>query len=78
MAVSQDPSRRNRKPSPSNSYMRYSGLAIQLFATIALTGWLGYKLDQWLALKFPVFMLIFGMLGFGGSLYQIYRSTKQG
>ncbi len=77
MAESPDPSQPNRKLNQYNSYLKYSGLAVQLLVTIGVCGWLGYKLDQWLALKYPVFMLILGFLGFGGIMYQIYRSINR-
>lgn len=76
MALAQpDPSDR-KKQSPFNAYLKYSGLAVQLLATLALFGWLGYRLDQWLALKFPAFMLLFGLMAFVGMMYQVYRSMK--
>jgi hypothetical protein len=59
MADSHDPSQ-PRKPSQSNSYLKYSGLAIQLLFTIAIAGWIGYKIDGWLSLKFPAFMITLG------------------
>ena len=62
---------------PVNSYLKYSGLAFQLLAAIGIFGWLGYKLDQYLQLNFPAFMLLFGLLAFGGMLYQVYKSLNQ-
>ncbi len=67
----------NRKQKPSNAYLKYSGLAFQLLIAIALCGWLGYRLDQWLGLTFPAFMLLFGFLAFGGMMYQLYRSINK-
>jgi F0F1-type ATP synthase assembly protein I len=66
----------NPKSKPSNTYLKYSGLAIQLFGAIGLFGWLGYKLDQYLALTFPAFMLLFGFTAFGAMMFQVYRSIK--
>lgn len=60
----------------TNSYLKWSGLAFQLLGGIGLFGWLGYKLDNHLELKFPVFMLLFGFLVFGGIMYQVYKSVK--
>jgi F0F1-type ATP synthase assembly protein I len=57
-----------------NDYLRYSGLGLQLLLTIGVAGWVGYKLDQYLSLKFPVFLLCFVLLGFVGALYKIYRA----
>ena len=67
----------NKKPSrQSNAYLKYSGLAFQLLAAIGVCGWLGFKLDNYLEIKFPVFLLLFGFLAFGGMMYQIYRSIN--
>ena len=76
MADSQDPSQ-PKKLNQYNSYLKYSGLAIQLLAGIAVFGWIGYKLDQWLNLRFPAFMLLLGFLAFGGMMYQVYRSINR-
>jgi F0F1-type ATP synthase assembly protein I len=65
------------KQKPVNAYLKYSGLAFQLLATIGAFGWLGYKLDQFLSLKFPAFMLLFGLMAFGGMMYQVYRSLNK-
>jgi F0F1-type ATP synthase assembly protein I len=77
MAASVDPSEPSKKPNPYNSYLKYSGLAVQLLAAIGVCGWIGYKIDHWLNLKLPVFMLVLGLLGFGGTMYQVYRSLNK-
>lgn len=66
-----------RKSSRSNSYLRYSSLALQLLITIAICGWIGYELDHYLGNKYPLLMLLFGLIGFGGVMYKIYRSINQ-
>jgi F0F1-type ATP synthase assembly protein I len=73
---SPEPSR-NKKSNQSNSYLRYGGLAFQLLVAIGVAGWVGYELDQYLQIKFPAFMLLFGFLAFGGMMYQIYRSINR-
>ncbi|WP_276367817.1 AtpZ/AtpI family protein [Chryseolinea sp. H1M3-3] len=72
----QDPSP-NKKLKTYNSYLKYSSLAFQLLAAIGVLGWLGYKLDQYLQIKFPAFMLLFGLIAFGGMMYQVYRSINK-
>lgn len=62
---------------PSNSFLKYSNFALQLFGGMGLAAWLGYKLDQYLQLKFPAFLLSFVLLVFGGMMYQIYRSFNK-
>jgi F0F1-type ATP synthase assembly protein I len=77
MAESPEPSQPSKKPNQYNSYLKYSALGIQLLAALGICGWIGHKIDQWLQLKFPIFMLALGFLGFGGSLYQVYRSINK-
>ena len=60
-----------------NSYLKYSGLGLQLLLTIFVAGWVGYKIDEYLSLKFPVFMLLLGFGAFGGTLYQLYKKIKK-
>ena len=74
MEPSQEPS---RKQNQSNTYLKYTSLAFQLLAVIGVFGWLGHKIDGWLELQFPAFMLLLGFLGFGGMMFQIYRSINQ-
>jgi F0F1-type ATP synthase assembly protein I len=66
-----------KAPKPSNPYLKYGGLGLQLLATIGLFAWAGYWLDNRLALKFPVFLLLFTFAGLGGSLYQLYRRVMK-
>jgi F0F1-type ATP synthase assembly protein I len=67
----------NKKPNRFNNYLRYSGLALQLLVTIAVCGWLGHLADRYVGNKYPIFMLLLGFLGFGGIMYQIYRSINR-
>lgn len=72
-----DPSEPSRKQSPYNSYLKYSSLAIQLLATIGISGWLGHLADQWLGFQYPVLMITLGFLGFAGIIYQTYRTINR-
>jgi F0F1-type ATP synthase assembly protein I len=60
-----------------NKFLKYSGLGIQLLVTIGLAAFLGLKLDQYLELKFPVFLLSFVLLSFGGTMYHLYRTLNK-
>lgn len=66
-----------KKPKPSDSYLRYSGLGVQLLLTIGAGAWLGHWIDQQLELRFPAFLLMLTFLTFGGSLYQIYNTISK-
>jgi len=76
MEQSTEPSQ-PKKLNRYNNYLKYSSLAIQLLVVIAVFGWVGYKIDQWLGLKIPAFTLILGFLSFGGMMYQVYRSINR-
>jgi len=69
-------SNHKRKPRPFNTYIKYSGLAIQMAVTIGLMGWIGFKIDGWLQLKFPIFLLVLVSLGFVGSFYGLIKSLN--
>jgi hypothetical protein len=70
----QDPSAGPKKQNPYNSYLKYSGLALQLLVTLAVFGWLGYKVDGWLQLTYPVFLILFLFAAFAGMMYNLYKS----
>jgi hypothetical protein len=61
----------------SNDLLKYSGLGMQFFLTIAICGWLGYKMDQWWRGGKPLFVVIMIFLGTAGGFYQLYRATKE-
>ncbi len=65
------------EPKPSDSYLKYSSFALQLFGGVGFAAWVGYRLDKHFALGFPVFLLLFILLVFGGLMYQMYKSLKK-
>jgi len=67
----------NKKLKTYNNYLKYSSLGLQLLAAMGVFGWLGYKLDRYLGIKFPAFMLLFGFVAFGGMMYQVYKSINR-
>jgi ABC-type polysaccharide/polyol phosphate export permease len=77
MALEQPEPSNPKKPNRYNSYLKYSGLAIQMVVVIGVFGWLGYKLDQYLGLNFPAFLLAFIFLAFIGMMVQLYRSIDK-
>jgi len=62
---------------PPPSFLKYSGLGLQLLVSIGLAAWAGLKLDQYLKLKFPAFLMLFVFSAFAGSLYIVYRSLNK-
>lgn len=54
--------------------MRYAGLATQLFVSLGLAVWAGYKLDGWLRTPFP---LLVWLLPFTVLCILIYKLIKE-
>jgi hypothetical protein len=67
----------DREKKTTNKFIKYSGLGIQMLGTIGIAAWLGFKLDAYLKFQFPVFLLSFVFLSFGGTLYQLYRTIDK-
>jgi hypothetical protein len=74
--MEQDPSA-PKKPTPSDSYLKYSGLGFQLLVTIGLGAWAGHRLDQYVGIKFPAFLLSFVLIAFAGSMYFMYKALNK-
>jgi hypothetical protein len=68
-----------KRPNPDkrefNSFIRYSNLAFEMMAIIALGTFLGYKIDEWLENTFKGFTLVFMVLSVTGAIIYGVRST---
>ena len=64
-------------PGPSNPYLRYSGLALQLLLTIGFGVWLGMWLDRKMGNRTPWFTIGCSLLFLGGALYSFIRSLPK-
>lgn len=42
-----------------------------------MAGWLGYRLDRYLGVDFPLSMIVFILVVFAGMLYQAYRKLNE-
>jgi F0F1-type ATP synthase assembly protein I len=67
---------KNQKKPPKNpenkvlqDFGKYSGLAFQMIAIIAVMTWGGVKLDKVLGLSTPVFTIILSLLGVFAGIY---------
>jgi FtsH-binding integral membrane protein len=64
------------KENPQNNFLKYSSLGLQLLVTIGVAAWIGIKIDSYLQLKFPAFLLMLVFVSFGGMIYKLYRSIN--
>ncbi len=59
-----------------NSFLKYTGLGLQMVITLALAGALGYYIDSLIGWKFPVFMLVFLMSALAGTIYLLIKRSN--
>lgn len=52
-----------------NEYAKYSGMAFQMVAIIAVATWAGVKLDNLAGFSKPIFTIILSLLGVFGAIY---------
>ena len=63
------------KKEQTNSFLKYSGLGLQLLLSIGLAAWVGLKLDRYFELEFPAFLLILVEMA---SAQYVLNSTSNG
>jgi len=62
---------------PSNSeYLKYSGMALQMFLIIFAGWFVGDQLDKYLEMKQPVFAIIFLVVFITGYFYKLIRDLS--
>lgn len=73
---------KNRLPSKeklsssTNSYARYSNVAIQVVIIAVLGVFGGIQLDEWLVTQFPIFTVLCSMLAVGIAMYWLIQKLK--
>lgn len=65
----QDPEKKNGKKPPLNDYVKYTAIAFQMVAIIALGTWVGYWLDQKYETETPWFTIAIALLSVFAALY---------
>ncbi len=68
---------KKQKPPYTNELTRYAGLGAQLFASLGIAVFAGYKLDGWLHLRFPVLVWLIPFAVLCGLIYKLVRDTSK-
>ena len=63
----------NQKKNHLNSYAKYSSIAFQMLAIILIGVFGGVKLDEWLALEFPIFTVSLSLLSVILAIYYVVK-----
>jgi len=58
-------------------YARYSNLAFKLIAVVLTAFFIGWQLDKWINLGFPLFTLIFSMGGLATMLFLLIKDLMK-
>ena len=64
-------------PDPYKDYLKYSGLAFQLLATVGLAAWGGLKLDKYFGNRFPWLTVLLVLLATTGSMIWLVRQLPK-
>jgi branched-subunit amino acid permease len=57
--------------------MKYAGLATQIFVSLAIAAFLGYKADKFLKLSVPVLVVILPLLVLFVIFYKLFKETSK-
>jgi ATP synthase protein I len=68
----QTPQSPKKKQSPTD-FAKYSAMGLQMAAIMGGSTYLGYKLDGWLHLHFPLFTLILSLTGVFAALWYFIK-----
>ena len=60
------------------NFVKYTGVAFQMLATIGVFAFIGYQIDKHRDGKKPIFTALLGLVGVIFSLYQVVRSVTKG
>lgn len=58
------------------SYLRYAGVGVEFFATIALLTLLGTAIDAWLGTS-PILTIVLAFLGFAAATWNLIRTVSR-
>ena len=61
------------KKSRLTDYGKYSGMATQMLVIMLLFIYGGYKLDEYLQWKYPIFIIVFSFLGVVVAIFVVVR-----
>lgn len=57
--------------------MRYAGLGAQIFVSLGIAVFAGYKLDQWLHTPLPLLVWVFPFLVLCLMIYKLIKDTSK-
>lgn len=66
-----------KKTASTNDLMRYAGLGAQLFVTLGIMVFAGYKADSWLNMPLPLLVWILPLIFLCLTIYKLIKDTSK-
>jgi hypothetical protein len=63
--------------SNSSELMRFAGLGAQIFATLGIAVFAGYKLDKWLRISLPLLVWLLPLIAVSATIYKLVKDTSK-
>jgi type IV secretory pathway TrbD component len=57
--------------------VRYAGMGAQIFASLGIAVFIGYKIDKWLAISFPILVWLLPVLVLSVFIYKLIKETSK-
>jgi len=68
----------SQKPNkPTNDLLRYAGLGAQIFASLGISVFVGYKVDDWVNSPIPLLVWILPLIILIGMIYRLIKDTSK-
>jgi hypothetical protein len=61
----------------NSDLMRYAGLGAQIFVSLGIAVFAGYKLDKWLSTPIPLLVWLLPFIVLAAMIYQIVKQTSK-
>lgn len=68
----QQPKRNN-----NSDLMRYAGLGAQIFVSLGLAVFAGFRLDKWIGFSFPLLVWLLPFVVLGVMIYKLVKETSK-
>jgi len=57
--------------------MKYAGLGMQIFVSLGLAVFAGYRIDKWINMRFPVFVWVLPLIVLFLMIFKLIRETSK-
>ena len=66
-----------RKPGNNSDVLRYAGLGAQIFVSLGIAVYAGYKADQWIKISIPLLVWLLPFAVLAVMIYKLVKDTSK-